>query len=90
METSPAKHPSLEPGRPSLEEQRPSRTKRKRKVRVRLLPIWLRIVLVFVLSILALSLGLMFGYGVIGDGNPFDVFKRDTWQHIIDIVTKAS
>ncbi|XXM72871.1 DNA-directed RNA polymerase subunit beta [Lysinibacillus sphaericus] len=60
--------------------------KPKRWVRVRMLPIWLRIVLVIVLLAASLALGAMVGYGVIGDGNPADVFKKETWQHIIDIV----
>jgi DNA-directed RNA polymerase subunit beta len=60
----------------------------QRWVRVRMLPIWLRILLVFLLLAASLVLGAMFGYGVIGDGNPADVFKKETWQHIIDIVMK--
>jgi hypothetical protein len=60
----------------------------QRWVRVRMLPIWLRILLVLLLLAASLVLGAMFGYGVIGDGNPTDVFKKETWQHIIDIVVK--
>jgi hypothetical protein len=60
----------------------------QRWVRVRMLPIWLRILLVFLLLAASLVLGAMFGYGVIGDGHPADVFKKETWQHIIDIVMK--
>ncbi|MBH9966665.1 DNA-directed RNA polymerase subunit beta [[Bacillus] enclensis] len=62
--------------------------KPQRWVRVRMLPIWLRILLVIVLLAASLALGAMVGYGVIGDGNPADVFKKETWQHIIDIVVK--
>jgi DNA-directed RNA polymerase subunit beta len=62
--------------------------KPRRWVRVRMLPIWLRIVLVIVLLAASLAFGAMVGYGVIGDGNPADVFKKETWQHIIDIVVK--
>ncbi|MGR3766111.1 DNA-directed RNA polymerase subunit beta [Rossellomorea sp. NS-SX7] len=62
--------------------------KPKRWVRVRMLPIWLRILLVVLLLAASLAFGAMVGYGVIGDGNPTDVFKKETWQHIIDIVTK--
>ncbi|MEG9296072.1 DNA-directed RNA polymerase subunit beta [Mangrovibacillus sp. Mu-81] len=60
----------------------------QRWVRVRMLPIWLRILLVILLLAASLILGAMVGYGVIGDGNPTDVFKKETWQHIIDIVVK--
>ncbi|WP_064091912.1 DNA-directed RNA polymerase subunit beta [Rossellomorea aquimaris] len=66
-----------------LEEPKP-----KRWVRVRMLPIWLRILLFVLLLAGSLVLGAMVGYGVIGDGNPSDVFKAKTWQHIIDIVQK--
>ncbi|WP_175990040.1 DNA-directed RNA polymerase subunit beta [Bacillus sp. Marseille-Q1617] len=62
--------------------------KPKRWVRVRMLPIWLRILLVVVLLAASLAIGAMVGYGVIGDGNPTDVFKKETWQHIVDIVMK--
>ncbi|MCP3033555.1 DNA-directed RNA polymerase subunit beta [Halobacillus sp. A1] len=61
-------------------EKRPSSSRR------RAVPIWLRIVLVLVLSVVALVVGLMIGYGVIGDGNPLDALNWSTWQHIIDIM----
>jgi len=32
--------------------------------------------------------GLMVGYGVIGDGNPKDVLKKETWTHIVDLVVE--
>lgn len=56
--------------------------------RVRVFPIWLRVLVVLILAVIALALGLMFGYSVMGDGNAIDVFKKATWQHIVDIVTK--
>lgn len=61
---------------------------RKIKYRRRAFPVWLRIIVVIVLAGVALALGLMVGYGVIGNGEAMDVFKKDTWQHIIDIVNK--
>ncbi len=63
-------------------------TKPKRWVRVRMLPIWLRILLVVLLLAGSLALGAVVGYAGIGSGDPADVFKQQTWQHIIDIVTK--
>ncbi|MEW9500819.1 DNA-directed RNA polymerase subunit beta [Jeotgalibacillus marinus] len=30
----------------------------------------------------------MVGYGVIGDGDPQDVLKKETWTHILDLVMK--
>ncbi|WP_083443663.1 DNA-directed RNA polymerase subunit beta [Ornithinibacillus contaminans] len=63
--------------------------KRQNKMpRLRIFPIWLRIVVVVVLAVVALLVGLMIGYGGLGDGNPRDALKWETWQHIIDIVVK--
>lgn len=72
----------------SEEKEKKFRSKGIEKVRVRKFPIWLRLIVIFVLSIISLVLGLMVGYGVLGDGNPIDALKIDTWQHIIDIVEK--
>lgn len=58
------------------------------KARVRTFPIWLRLIIIGILSVAALTAGLMIGYGVIGDGTPTDALKVETWQHIIDIVVK--
>ena len=57
-----------------------------RKVRLRLIPIWLRIIIVLLLFIVAVILGLVVGYGVIGDGAASDVLKWETWQHLLDII----
>ena len=54
-------------------------------VQIRMFPIWLRIILVILLVALAAVVGLMFGYGVLGDGEPMDAMKWDTYQHLIDI-----
>lgn len=54
--------------------------------RFRLIPIWLRIVIVLLLWILAIIIGLMIGFGVLGDGKATDVLKWDTWQHILNIM----
>lgn len=60
----------------------------KNKFRRYAFPIWLRIIVVLVLTAIALILGVIVGYGVIGDGAPLDALKKETWQHIVDIVTK--
>ncbi|WP_017798175.1 DNA-directed RNA polymerase subunit beta [Oceanobacillus kimchii] len=57
--------------------------------RIRVFPIWLRIIVISILCVAALVIGLMVGYGVIGDGSPTEVLKKETWQHIIDIIYKA-
>lgn len=56
-------------------------------VQIRLFPIWLRIILVIAILAIALVLGVMVGFGVIGDGKAADALKWETWQHIIDIMT---
>lgn len=72
------------------ERKRMRREKRQkqRKPRRRIFPIWLRILTVLIFCALALCVGAMVGYGILGDGVPQDVLKKETWQHIIDVVTK--
>ncbi|KFN90732.1 hypothetical protein TMUPMC115_1755 [Tetragenococcus muriaticus PMC-11-5] len=31
-------------------------------------------------------IGLMVGYGLIGDGSPMQVFNRTLWQHIFEFI----
>lgn len=72
------------PKQPDTPKERPQ--KKTRWVQIRLFPIWLRIVLVLALLVVMAALGAMVGYGVIGDGNPGDALKWETWQHILDIM----
>lgn len=65
--------------------QKEEKKANKRPIR-RIFPIWLRLIVIPILCIVALLLGMMVGYGVIGDGSPFDALHKETWQHIIDIV----
>lgn len=58
-----------------------------RWVQIRLIPIWIRVILIILLFVGVAVIGLRVGYGTIGDGNPADVFKKETWTHIVDIVT---
>ncbi|HLS66174.1 MAG TPA: DNA-directed RNA polymerase subunit beta [Pseudogracilibacillus sp.] len=69
-------------------EERKVRRNEKKQYHIRKFPIWLRMIVVVILAIIALIAGLMFGYGVLGDGNPFDVLQKDTWFHIRDIIYK--
>ncbi len=62
--------------------------KREPKIRIRLIPIWIRLLLVVVLFAASIIIGVVVGYGVIGDGKPSDALKKETWQHIVDIVNK--
>ncbi|MFB1082126.1 DNA-directed RNA polymerase subunit beta [Jeotgalibacillus sp. JSM ZJ347] len=76
----------------SEKNQKPAKQEKESKtpkwVQVRLFPILIRVVLIIVLAGLSLIVGLMVGYGVIGDGSPQDALKPETWTHIIDLVTK--
>ena len=79
--------------KPEANEKQSRRAKKEskqtEKMRVRIFPVWLRIIIVLILAVAALVAGLMIGYGIIGDGAPADALKVETWQHIIDIVTKT-
>ncbi len=55
-------------------------------VQIRILPIWLRVVLVLLLLSGAAVLGAFVGYSSIGDGDSGDVFNKETWTHILDII----
>lgn len=67
------------------QEKRIAQKKEKEYVR-RIVPIWLKVLIVIVLSLFALMIGLIVGFSIFGDGNPLDVLKWETWQHIIDFV----
>ncbi|GAA0436503.1 hypothetical protein GCM10008983_11510 [Lentibacillus halophilus] len=69
-------------------KKRKQEKRRHQKPHRRMFPIWLRMIVVLALSVVALAVGLMVGYGVVGDGNPIDALQWKTWQHMIDIVTK--
>lgn len=55
-------------------------------VQIRLFPIWLRIIIVLLLMAGAGAAGLIVGYGYIGDGEPMDALKWETWKHILNII----
>jgi Mn2+/Fe2+ NRAMP family transporter len=61
---------------------------RRRRIRVRILPIWLRIIIVAVLIFLSVIAGAAVGYGVVGNGEAKDIFKKSTWTHIVDLIEK--
>lgn len=74
------------------ERRKTTRAKEKKQtiwnVRVRLIPIWLRLILIAFFMVLAIAAGWVIGYGVIGDGNAGDALKRETFQHLYDLVNK--
>lgn len=55
-------------------------------VQIRMIPIWLRIILVALILVGAIALGVTIGYGYLGDGDPADALKIETWTHILDII----
>ncbi|WP_071435434.1 DNA-directed RNA polymerase subunit beta [Bacillus kwashiorkori] len=71
-----------------LDKQKEEVARKPRRIRIRLIPIWLRVIIVLILVVTFFMIGTMIGYGIIGDGNPTDVFKKSTWTHITDIVNK--
>lgn len=66
---------------------RNGKRKARRPIR-RIFPIWLRLIVFILLCAGALIIGLMIGYGMLGDGSPKDVLNVETWKHIIDVVKK--
>ena len=63
----------------------PGTTRTTKWVQIRMFPIWLRILLVILFLAGAATAGLMIGYGVLGDGEPLNALKWETYQHMIDI-----
>ncbi|AEB30350.1 hypothetical extracellular peptide precursor [Carnobacterium sp. 17-4] len=62
----------------------------KEKIGLQIAAFILKIVLVIVLIALAFIIGAMIGYGVVGDGNPFAIFEKETWVHIFSYFTKPT
>ncbi|BAK95083.1 putative uncharacterized protein [Tetragenococcus halophilus subsp. halophilus] len=46
----------------------------------------IKILSVIALAVVLFFVGLMIGYGGIGDGSPLHVFSRALWQHIFEFV----
>lgn len=67
-------------------EKGSGKVKREKKGRIRLIPVWLKVIVAIGLFTLSLALGLMFGYGIIGDGEPRDALDLDTWYRIYDLI----
>ncbi|GKV69172.1 hypothetical protein NCCP2716_16700 [Sporosarcina sp. NCCP-2716] len=57
-----------------------------RWVQIRILPIYVRVLIVLVLLAVAVVAGAMIGYSILGDGSAGDVFHKETWTHIFDIM----
>jgi len=61
-----------------------------RPFKKRLIPIWLRLLIVAVLLVVSLIAGVIFGYGVIGNGKALDALKISTWEHLVDLVVDGT
>ena len=46
----------------------------------------IKVIMFLVLFIVLFYIGLMIGYGVIGDGKALDVFGKDVWQYLMSIL----
>jgi predicted DNA repair protein MutK len=69
-------------------KQEHSETRAKVRIRVRLIPIWLRVIIVIGLVAISIVAGATFGYSMMGDGNPLDIFEKSTWMHVVDLIDK--
>lgn len=83
LEEKPAKGNLLKRFRKPKEDGEEKRTV---WVQIRLFPIWLRILIVLLLLAGAAAGGLIVGYGIVGDGEPMDALKWDTWKHLLNII----
>ena len=70
-----------------VEEEREEGTKRVRWVQLRILPIYVRVLIVLVMLVVAILAGAMIGYSVLGNGSAMDIFQKETWTHIWDIMS---
>ena len=45
-----------------------------------------KVLVVVLIAMILFCVGLMIGYGVIGDGSPFQVFDGELWDRILDFI----
>lgn len=76
----------IERRKAAAKERRIEKKARRRRPRIRLIPIWLRFIIAVVLIGGSFLLGLIVGYGVIGDGDPSEAVKPHIWYHILDMI----
>ncbi|WP_432354097.1 DNA-directed RNA polymerase subunit beta [Sporosarcina sp. A2] len=88
--------------KPALQDDTPKATRKQRHatkeveveadakpvrwVQIRILPIYVRVLLVLVLLAAAVVLGAFIGFSILGDGAASDIFHKETWTHIFDIM----
>lgn len=88
-QTEKKQHTEVKADRNKESVQHKAEAGKRKPARVRIFPIWLRIIVISILAVFALAAGLMIGYGILGDGEPLDALKVETWKHLIDMVTKT-
>lgn len=64
----------------------PTTEQHEDRKRIRLLRLFIRLFGIPILFAIALIAGAVVGYSVVGDGQASDVFKKSTWQHIVNFV----
>ena len=46
----------------------------------------IKVFLVFIMAVVLFFIGLMIGYGIIGDGHPLEVLNPYIWHHIFNFI----
>ena len=46
----------------------------------------IKVFLVFIMAVVLFFIGLMIGYGIIGDGHPLEVLNPSIWHHSFDFI----
>jgi len=78
-----------QPQRAGAKPNRKQHKEGKRSARKeRSVSVWLLLVVFGSFCLMAIILGAVIGYGLIGDGAPLDALRYDTWRHIFDLVTE--
>lgn len=72
------------------EQKEKAKQDKKEKAHKKRIPWWAMILLWIIIGCIALILGAVAGYGFLGDGEPLDALKYETWKHVIDLVKKPS
>ncbi|WP_051189183.1 DNA-directed RNA polymerase subunit beta [Halalkalibacillus halophilus] len=81
------KQPEDKSKRKEVREEKKKEKGTKPKGRVRYIPVWLRFILIIAIAVTALIVGLMVGFGVIGEGgDPSDVLDRSMWEDLYDYI----
>ncbi|MCT8140137.1 DNA-directed RNA polymerase subunit beta [Anaerobacillus sp. CMMVII] len=80
--------PTEQKNRQEVRAQKEAKKKRKKRKPIRLIPIWVRLIIVLLIFAASLVLGAMFGYGIVGDGEPKDVLGKGPWLKIHEIIYK--